>query len=142
MVGVLTILGSAKRGMAMRARRQIRSESIGVKRQVRTHRIARNHRGEDGFSLIELVIVMVILPIVVGGIAVALIGILENESTTFNRVSDSADASITAANFARDVQNASSISTGLGGQCTNGGSPPSGGSLLLGLQWGETTFRT
>jgi prepilin-type N-terminal cleavage/methylation domain-containing protein len=98
--------------------------------------------GEEGFTLIELVIVLVILPIVVGGIAVSLIGILENENSTFNRVADSADASITSANFARDVQNASLITTGSSGQCTNGGSPPVGGTALLGLRWSETNFRT
>jgi prepilin-type N-terminal cleavage/methylation domain-containing protein len=106
-------------------------------------------RGEDGFTLIELVIVIIILPIVVGGIAVALIGILQNESTTFNRVADSADAQITSVNFVRDVQNATSLSTvpflPSSGVCLNSAmnypaAPPS--TTLLSLQWGESNSRT
>jgi prepilin-type N-terminal cleavage/methylation domain-containing protein len=122
----------------------------------------RRHRpggrgGDDGFTLIELLIVIVILPIIVGGMAAALIGILRNESTTFGRDSDSADAQITAANFDRDVQSATLITTTnsanpSSGQCWPGSSvpaslnwptaPPTGSSALLGLHWSQSITRT
>jgi prepilin-type N-terminal cleavage/methylation domain-containing protein len=103
--------------------------------------------GSDaGFTLIELLIVIVILPVVVGGIAAAMIGIFQNEETTFNRVADSADAQITSANFNRDVQSAFEVSTGspFGGSCGwfPSSSQPTGSKELLNLTWGTYSPRS
>jgi type II secretory pathway pseudopilin PulG len=109
------------------------------------------HRGdEEGFTLIELVIVIVILPMVVGGIAAALIAILQTESTTFNKVGDSADAQITSVNFTRDVQSANAVTDypATAGQCWPTASsdwpatPPANAVPILGLTWSETISRT
>jgi type II secretory pathway pseudopilin PulG len=130
--------GAVKNGKVMRAWQQ-------------RHRRAKRHAGrsEDGFTLFELLIVIIILPIVVGGIAAALIAILQNESTSFNRVADSADAQITSVNFTRDVQSASVITTQFtapgpgGGTCwpSSPSTPPSGSRPLLTLRWGQTIAR-
>jgi hypothetical protein len=102
-------------------------------------------RDEAGLTLVELIIVIIILPILVGGIAVALIGILQNESNTFSSTSDSGDAQITSANFIRDVQSASLLTTGTpmfpDGSCRNGSYPPTGSTPLVGLQWTQVNFR-
>jgi hypothetical protein len=94
------------------------------------------------------VIVVIILPILVGGMAAALIAILQDEGTTFNRLSDSADAQNASAFFARDVQNATSLTTGSPlspntGACQNSPTyPPAGSTTLLSLQWGQTNQRS
>jgi type II secretory pathway pseudopilin PulG len=112
---------------------------------------ARVRRGEEGFSLIELLIVIVILPLVVGGMAAALIAVLQNETRTFNSVSNSVDAQITSANFVRDVQSASAVSLGnpFGGDCGSFPSStlpmnviPANSEELLTLRWGQYTART
>jgi len=110
-------------------------------------------RGDEGFTLVELLIVIVILPFVVGAIVVALLGILQNETTTFNKVAGSADANLTSATFARDVQSATQVTTSQTlpsgrGECWPTTSPSwpttleNASTPLLGLQWGETLTRT
>jgi Tfp pilus assembly protein PilW len=69
------------------------------------------HRGEDGFSLIELVIVLVTLPIVVGAIATVVITVLNNTTAATQSIFDSADSQITSVNFVRDVQSAAFVTT-------------------------------
>jgi prepilin-type N-terminal cleavage/methylation domain-containing protein len=125
----------------MRARRGLRSKA-DQGTSVRSRRYMANRRGDDGFTLIELLIVIIILPIVVGGITAALVAIFQNESTTFNRLANSADAQIASANFARDVQSASDVTTGTPtspGDC--GWFPsttqPTGATELMSLEWGH-----
>ena len=66
---------------------------------------------EAGFTLVELLVVLVILPLLLGAIAVALIVSLENTGSTSNRLSDSVNAQTTSAYFVRDVQGATWITT-------------------------------
>jgi len=78
-------------------------------RSPRTSRRPRGVNNESGFTLIELIIVIVILPMIVAGVAAAIIATLQNQSTEFNRLSGSADAQIASAYFASDVQSASAL---------------------------------
>ena len=64
-----------------------------------------------GFTLIELVVVVAILPLVVGGIAVALISVFSLQNSVSNRVSDSNDALVASTVFNRDVQSAQMFTT-------------------------------
>jgi prepilin-type N-terminal cleavage/methylation domain-containing protein len=89
-------------------------------------------QGEEGFTLIELVVVVVVLPVVLGGIAAALIAVFSLQAQTTNRLTSSNDALFGAANFNKDVQSASQVTT----QPTPGCGAATGQTQLLGLQWG------
>ncbi len=95
---------------------------------------ARAGRGDEGgFTLIELVVVVAIMPIILGGIAVALLSVVSLSGSVSSRVSDSNDAFIGSVNFNRDVQSAVMLTTS--------GYPACGtsGTQLLGLEWGYNT---
>lgn len=95
---------------------------------------ARRARGEEGFTLIELLITLVLIPLVIGGVAFALItGLKATDSHdpagTASRLAQSHDVQITSSYFVRDVQNAQYVSTVT--------SPALCGSAsqLVGLRW-------
>lgn len=67
--------------------------------------------GEEGFTLIELVIVLVILPLVMGAVAVVLITTLQDSAGVSTRISESVDSQITSAFYVRDVQSAQFVTT-------------------------------
>lgn len=89
------------------------------------------NRLDDGFSLIELLIVIAILPVIVGAISLGFVTSLSNKNTTVTRLSDSHDAQITSEYFVRDVKSAQYVSTSNTSMC---GST----SYLLGLSWSVT----
>ena len=66
---------------------------------------------EDGFTLIELVIVVVVLPIVIGGITVALLSVFGLQNSVQNRIGNSNDQLVSASTFNKDVQSAQQIET-------------------------------
>lgn len=71
---------------------------------------------------------VVITPIVFGGIAIALITILNDDTGVSTRLADSHDAQITSAYFVRDVQSAMWITTSSTPIC-------GAGSQVLGVAW-------
>jgi prepilin-type N-terminal cleavage/methylation domain-containing protein len=90
--------------------------------------------GEEGFSLIELLIVVVIIPIVVGAITVALLSVFTLQSKTSNRLTDSGDAQVVASHFQDDVEAAASLTTYV---TPTGPAPCGSGSQVLGVQLGN-----
>jgi prepilin-type N-terminal cleavage/methylation domain-containing protein len=97
---------------------------------------------DGGFTLIELIIVTLIIPIIVGAITLALIAIFSLQSSTTGRLSGSGDAQLTSTNFETDVQNATEIttdSTGLSPQCAPA-SQVSGSTQVLGVQTGNAVI--
>jgi len=71
-------------------------------------RRARIH-DDSGLTLIEMLVVLVIMPVVIGAIAIALITSFDNQSSTTNRLSDSVNSQISSVFFVRDVQTATYV---------------------------------
>jgi type II secretory pathway pseudopilin PulG len=93
---------------------------------------------EGGFTLIELLISVVILPLVVGAIAVALVAVFSQQTGVSNRISDSGDAQVVSVNFVNDVQGAAFVTTFSAPQ--NLVPPQCGtGTQVLGLQYNTPT---
>src|SRR5580692_1723350 len=78
---------------------------------VRPSSLEQPSNGDAGFTLIELVIVLTIIPIVIAGISAAIITSFKDQVGISNRLSDSFDAQLTAAYFVPDVESATSITT-------------------------------
>jgi len=68
-------------------------------------------RDDGGFSLVELVVVLVILPIIAGAIATTVITTENSTGATQARLGDSQNAQIASAYFGRDVQGAQFLTT-------------------------------
>ena len=105
----------------------------------------RRERTEGGFTLIELVIVTLIIPVIIGAITLALISIFSLQGGATGRLSGSGDAQVTSTNFETDVQNASWLTTAASGsslspqQCAP--APQVAGSTqILGLQAGSSVL--
>ncbi|HEV3213451.1 MAG TPA: prepilin-type N-terminal cleavage/methylation domain-containing protein [Acidimicrobiales bacterium] len=98
------------------------------------HRWTAGRRGpDDGFTLLELVIVVAVLPIVIAGIAAGLIAVFSIQGSVSHRLGDSQDAQVVSANYVRDVQSALQITTSSSAtQCGDG-------TQLLGLAWNLNT---
>ncbi len=111
-----------------RARRFARNRLRGA--------LARRRGSESGFTLIELVIVVAILPLVIGAIAIGLISVLSLNSGVSSSLTDSSDAQVVSANFQNDVQSASMFTT-----YSQSTSPSACGTgyQVLGLQLGDGT---
>ena len=100
----------------MNGRRVVKSVgSVLPNHDSRRTRDGRNQRtlghNEGGFTLIELLVSVVILPLVVGAIAVALVSVFSQQSGVSNRISDSGDAQVVSSNFVNDVQSAAFVTT-------------------------------
>jgi prepilin-type N-terminal cleavage/methylation domain-containing protein len=94
----------------------------------------RKKGAEQGFTLVELLIVMVILPLIVAAVAVAIITTEKNAGTTKARLSDSTSAQITSEYFVPDVQSAQFLTTtNVAGTQTMPSVCGTGTTLLLGL---------
>jgi prepilin-type N-terminal cleavage/methylation domain-containing protein len=70
-----------------------------------------SRRADAGFTLPELLVAIVVLSLIIGAIAQALITMLDNNAAPSARFSDSVNAQITGTYFVRDVQGASAVTT-------------------------------
>jgi prepilin-type N-terminal cleavage/methylation domain-containing protein len=73
--------------------------------------LGRRREFEEGFSLVELLIVITIIPLIVGALSVGLISVFSLQSGVSSRLSHTSDAQVVSANFAKDIQGASVVST-------------------------------
>jgi prepilin-type N-terminal cleavage/methylation domain-containing protein len=64
-------------------------------------------RDEAGFTLIELIIVTLIIPVIIGALTLSLMAVFSLQGSTSNRISNSGDAQEVSSNFETDVQGAS-----------------------------------
>lgn len=89
---------------------------------------------ERGYTLIELLIVAVIIPLVIGAIASAIIVGYSDSSGVSTRITDSHDAQISSAYFVRDIESATEVSTSTApGFAVCPATPTT--TQLLGLTW-------
>ena len=73
---------------------------------------------DDGFTLVELIVGMVITVIIIGAIGSALVVSFRTTDVTQQRMAESHDAQISSAYLANDVQSAASVHLGPGGNCS------------------------
>lgn len=89
---------------------------------------------ESGFTLIELVVVVAIMPILVGAMTAALMSIISFQPQVSNKLSDSGDAQVLSTNFDKDVTGATMVT----GAANATNPPPCGpGTQVLGLLYGS-----
>ena len=62
---------------------------------------------ESGFTLIELIIVVAVLPLIVGAMTAGLLSVISFTPGIANKLSDSGDAQALSTSFTKDVQGAS-----------------------------------
>ena len=100
----------------------------------RVHR--RSASGEEGFTLVELLIVVVIMPLVVGAIAYGLVTVFSLQSSVTQSLSGSGDLQKVSAQYMMDIQSSSTIFLGTSPQRCG-----ASGVQMVGLSWsgGETT---
>jgi prepilin-type N-terminal cleavage/methylation domain-containing protein len=84
-----------------------------------------------GFTLVELLITVTVLPVVLGALAFGFVSILALQSSVSNRLSDSGDAQVVSSAFQTDVQSATWITN----HASSSPSCGSSGTQLLGLGW-------
>jgi prepilin-type N-terminal cleavage/methylation domain-containing protein len=89
----------------------------------------RGSDSEGGFSLVELLVVLAVLPIIVTALSLAIIAMLNLQGSTTHSVADSADAQTVSAYYEQDVQSAAKITT------LASATPCGPGTQLLGLEW-------
>ncbi len=85
---------------------------------------------EPGFTLVELLIVSVLIPIIVGAISLALLSTFRVQSGITDRLSSTGDTQATSATFFRDVQNATYLTTSATPAVQCGSASP-----ILSLEW-------
>lgn len=85
---------------------------------------------EKGFTLVELLIVVVVLPLVIGALSYGLLAALRLQSGVSNRLTDTSDAQVVSSDFASDVQAASYLT-----EQQNTTSQCGQGLQILGLEW-------
>ena len=98
----------------------------------------RAHRhGEQGFTLVELLIVVTITPLIIGSLAFGLVTMFKLQSGVQSRLSDTEDAQVVTAAFQPDVQGAILAANDPTPMCGSGT-----GNQLLGLVFGPFVSTT
>ncbi len=112
--------------------RNLKVETSTHRRPARTllGRLLQRHRAhsgdESGFTLVELLIVTVITPLVIGGLSVMMLGVFRNQAGVSNRINGSLDMQTSTATFTGDVQSAIELTTNAASTpagCTTTGTP-------------------
>lgn len=115
-------------------KRTDRSPIAGVRRVTRIRiASARAQQGDQsGFTLIELIIVVAVLPIIVGAMTAGLLSVISFTPTISNKLSDSGDAEALSTNFTKDVEGATMVTTAA---ASTNPSACGTGTQILGLQY-------
>jgi prepilin-type N-terminal cleavage/methylation domain-containing protein len=89
---------------------------------------------EGGFTLVELLIVTVIVPVIIGALSLSLVSVFSLQTSVSSRLGDSANSQVVTTNFTTDIQGATQIITGASvAQCGTG-------TQILALQLGSGVY--
>ena len=96
------------------------------------------HSREHGFTLVELLVVLIILPMIIGALSLGIIAVFSQQAKVSGRLAGSVDLQITNATYIRDVESANWVTTGSTPIACGGVTM---GTQLLGLTWsgGQTS---
>src|SRR3954471_7167173 len=94
---------------------------------------------DDGFTLPELLIAIVLAALIIGVASQALMTGLRTNDTTSQRLSESHDAQVAASTFDRDVQSWAMVGTTDADPVCNLALGAGGYTLVLSLKWTEVT---
>jgi type II secretory pathway pseudopilin PulG len=119
-----------------RARRDFAMARRGAAVDSRAH-------GEGGFTLIELLVTTLVIPIVIGALALSLLTVLSLQSKTSAKISDTSDAQLVSTYFQHDVLSAEYLTSSTnptntsssGSVTANPMAQCGSGTQLLGLEW-------
>jgi prepilin-type N-terminal cleavage/methylation domain-containing protein len=89
---------------------------------------------ENGFTLIELIVVIAVMPILIGAFAMGLIAVFSLQTGVSSRLSDAGDAQVVSVNFEKDVQSSTLFTTN---SASTSPSPCGSGTQILGIQLGQ-----
>jgi prepilin-type N-terminal cleavage/methylation domain-containing protein len=90
-------------------------------------------RDEVGFTLVELLVTIVIIPLVMGAIAFGLITTFSLQNSVSGRLADSGNVQVVSSTFLKDVQSAGLITEQQSPQCKSASGATQ--TQLLGLAW-------
>ncbi len=109
---------------------------VGDRTPRRPRRGFKRSETERGFTLVELLIVVTITPLIIGGLSFGLLSVLKLQSSVANRLSDTQDAQVVSSEFTSDIQAATYLTTQsqTSQQC---GSSGASGYQLLALEWDQ-----
>jgi prepilin-type N-terminal cleavage/methylation domain-containing protein len=102
-------------------------------------------RPDAGFTLIEMLLVLVLLPLVVGAVVDVILTAVRNDSVVSGRLSDTQAAQVLSSYFGRDVQGSVQVTTDPSNACgtlnqqLSDGDNLSGGTPELSLDTGTST---
>ncbi len=88
---------------------------------------------DDGFTLVELLVVMIIMPLIIGALSLGIIAVFSQQAKIAGRLSGSTDLQITNATYIRDVESAATVTNSPTPQ--DCGVVTAGITQLLGLTW-------
>jgi prepilin-type N-terminal cleavage/methylation domain-containing protein len=83
----------------------------GITRANSNVRYQKKSRRTEGFTLVELLITLTIIPLVVGALSLGIIAVFSLNTQTSHRLTDSADAQVVASTYQKDISSAGYITT-------------------------------
>jgi prepilin-type N-terminal cleavage/methylation domain-containing protein len=101
-------------------------------------RVEASKSAESGFTLVELLVTMVILPFIVGALAFAIVAVFQLNGPTLSRINDAADAQVLSTPYENDIHGAAEVTS----MSTVACGPTTAGTQLLATESGPIPSAT